>query len=70
MAQGWHGNSEGHARAGRLGGQKSAANRRARAKAQAGQFGEQINKNDSRTRAMRTSNATGKPRRTSKAATD
>lgn len=38
MAQGWQGNSEGHAKAGRLGGLKSAANRRAREAA----FGERV----------------------------
>jgi hypothetical protein len=38
MAQGWHGNSEGHRKAGRLGGLKSAAVRRRKAQ----QFREQV----------------------------
>jgi|GEM_PF-2531968 hypothetical protein len=37
MARGWHGNSAGHAKAGQLGGRKSAENRRRRS-----QFGEQL----------------------------
>jgi hypothetical protein len=37
MSRGWHGNSAGHARAGQLGGRKSAESRRTRS-----QFGEQL----------------------------
>jgi hypothetical protein len=36
MARGWHGDSAGHAKAGQLGGRRSAANRRR------SQFGEQL----------------------------
>ncbi len=42
MARGWHGNSEGHARAGRLGGRKSAE---VRQRNRAVRFGEQLQMN-------------------------
>jgi len=44
MTQGWHGDSEGHARAGRLGGKKSAQNRQRQAKGKTVRFGEQVPK--------------------------
>ena len=42
MARGWHGNSEGHARAGRLGGRKSAE---VRQRNRSVRFGEQLPSN-------------------------
>jgi hypothetical protein len=44
MARGWHGDSNGHAKAGRLGGQKSAQVRKQRAE----QFGEKLDANENK----------------------
>lgn len=44
MAQGWHGNSEGHAKAGHLGGKRSAESRRIRK----AQFGEKLSDHSER----------------------
>lgn len=42
MARGWHGDSEGHRKAGRLGGLKSAQTRKRKSRDKVNEFGEQL----------------------------
>lgn len=42
MARGWHGDSEGHRKAGKLGGLKSAQTRKRKSKEGSNEFGEQL----------------------------
>lgn len=42
MARGWHGDSEGHRKAGQLGGLKSAQTRKRKSANNSGDFGEQL----------------------------